>query len=140
MKETQFTPASREERERYIIDPLSDVPLTGLVEGSFSRLVATEQMTLSFITMKAHSVFELHTHPHAQCMIVLDGYCDEVIGDKLYRVQKGDVLYLPPYTPHGAFLRSADCKALDIFCPSRDDYVAKYQEQNGGAPRFIKLD
>lgn len=92
--------------------------------------VTTKNMLVSFLTMKAGSVFNLHTHPQEQFMIVIEGFCDEVIGDKIYRVEAGEVIHLPAGIPHGAFLRDIDCKAIDIFVPSREDYVQSFRKQN----------
>jgi len=138
MKESDFAPAGAEDRGRYVTRPYEEVPLTLLVEGSNSHLVRGSNVMLSFLTMKAGSVFELHSHPQEQIMVVLEGYCDEVIEDKVYRVGPGDVLRLPPHVRHGAFLRDVDCKALDIFAPARADYAAKFREQHPGAElRFL---
>ena len=63
-------------------------------------------------------------------MVVIDGYCDEVIEDKIYRVHKGDVIYLPSNIKHGAFIREVDCQAIDIFSPPRTDYKDKYRTQH----------
>ena len=67
------------------------------------------------------------------------GYCDEIIDGRIYRVGKGDAIHLPSNVPHGAFIRDVDCKAIDIFVPSRKDYIAKFQNQNPGVEvTFIK--
>ena len=132
MRESDFVPATPRDRERYVARPLEGVPLTALVQGSNSHLVRGSNVMLSFITMSAGSVFELHSHPEEQIMVVFEGYCDEVIEDRIYRVGPGDVLRLPPNVTHGAFLRDVDCKALDIFSPARSDYAAKFTEQHPG--------
>ena len=136
MNEKDFEIASEEDFTRHVIKPFIDVPVTELVRGSFSHLVSLKEMTISFIRMNARSVFELHTHPNEQCMIVTEGYCDEIIGSKIYRVKKGDVIYLPANIPHGAFIRDQDCCAIDIFCPSRKDYIKKYISQHASIPLF----
>jgi gluconolactonase len=130
MKESDFKKATAKDRKEYIVRPNDEIPLTTLVEGSDSHLVTGQNMIISFITMKAGSIFELHSHPQEQIMFVVTGYCDEVIDDKVYRVREGDVIRLPPNVPHGAFLRDVDCKAIDIFSPLRSDYVRKFHEQN----------
>jgi gluconolactonase len=138
MKESDFSAATAVDRGRYVTRPREEIPVTMLVEGSNSHLVRGSNVMLSFLTMKAGSVFELHSHPEEQIMVVLQGYCDEVIEDKIYRVGPGDVLRLPPNVRHGAFLREVDCVAMDVFCPARADYAAKYQEQHPGAGmRFL---
>ena len=132
MKESDFNKATQEDRQKHIVRPYEGVPVTELVPGSLSHLIGGENATISFLTMKAGSAFELHSHPQEQIMIVIEGYCDEIIEDKMYRVQKGDVIYLPANIKHGAFIREIDCKAIDIFSPPREDYKQKYFEQNKG--------
>ncbi len=138
MKETDFTQASPADREEHIVRPYEQVPPTTLVEGANSHLIAGQQMTLSFLTMEPGSVFELHTHPIEQIMFVLEGYCDEVIADKMYRVRAGDAIYLPANIPHGAFVRDVECRVIDIFSPPRRDYMDKFDEQHPGVDsRFL---
>ena len=133
MKESDFSPATARDRERYVARPYEAVPVTALVEGSNSHLVRGSNVMLSFLTMKAGSVFELHSHPEEQIMVVLEGFCDEVIEDRIYRVGPGDVLRLPPNVRHGAFLREVDCRVIDVFSPPRTDYAAKFSTQHPGA-------
>jgi quercetin dioxygenase-like cupin family protein len=130
MIEGDFEVATKEERKKFLVRPYEEVPITELVPGSLSHLVKGERAMISFLTMKAGSVFELHSHPHEQIMVVIEGYCDEIIENKIYRVKKGDVIHLPPNIKHGAFLKEADCKAIDIFIPARDDYEKKFHDQN----------
>lgn len=132
MKENDFKRALEVDREEYVLRPYDEVPITRLVEGSDSHLVFGQNVMLSFITMKAGSVFELHSHSEEQIMIVVGGFCDEIIKDKMYRVQEGDVIHLPSNIPHGAFIREVDCKAIDIFSPTRNDYARKFREQHPG--------
>ena len=138
MKESDLMRASSEDRARYVTRPYEEVPVTVLVEGSNSHLVRGSNAMLSFLTMKAGSVFELHSHPEEQIMVVLEGYCDEVIENRIYRVGPGDVLRLPPNVRHGAFLRDVDCRVIDVFSPARSDYAEKHRNQHPGEPlRFL---
>ena len=124
---TELPVASAEEfKNRVIHQP--DLPPTELVEGSNSRLVVGEQAMISFLKMDANSYFAPHHHPQEQIMIVLEGYCDEIIEGKLYRVQKGDVIILPPNVEHGAYIRDVDVYAIDIFGSPRGDYMMKMMQ------------
>ena len=58
-------------------------------------------------------------------MIVLEGYCDEIIEGKLYRVQKGDVIILPSNIEHGAYIYDEDVLVIDVFGEVRADYLVK---------------
>jgi quercetin dioxygenase-like cupin family protein len=106
-----------------------DLPMTELVEGSNSRLIAGEQSMLSFLTMSAHSYFAPHHHSQEQIMIVLDGSCDEIIEGKIYHIKKGDVVILPPNIVHGAYIGNEEVHAIDVFGDVRSDYMLK-MEQN----------
>ena len=131
MKQTDFARGTAEDRKAYIIRPYEEVPLTELLPAANSHLVVGEQLTVSFLTMKAGSEFNLHSHPHEQLMIVLEGYCEQIIDGKLYHVEKGDALYMPSNVVHGSFLE-VDCKVIDVFVPRREDYIEKYKQQNPG--------
>ena len=111
MNRSEFKIAETQDREQYIVRPTESVPMTLLVPGSESHLISTKELTVSFLTMKANSVFDVHTH-------------------EIYRVEAGDVIYLPANIPHGAFILDVDCKAIDIFCPVREDYMEKFRTQN----------
>ncbi|MGA2377805.1 MAG: cupin domain-containing protein [Spirochaetia bacterium] len=130
MKEGDFSRATSTDRQTYIVRPHEQVPITVLVEGSNSHLVRGSNMMLSFLTMKAGSAFELHSHAEEQIMIVLEGFCDEVIENKMYRVGPGDVIHLPANVRHGAFIREVDCKTIDVFAPARADYAAHFHDQH----------
>src|SRR5213593_353322 len=98
-----------------------DLPPVELVKGSNSRLIAGEQSMISFLKMDKNSYFAPHTHKQEQIMIVLDGYCDEIIDGKLYRVQKGDVIILPSNIVHGAYIYDQDVQVIDVFGDVRAD-------------------
>jgi quercetin dioxygenase-like cupin family protein len=95
--EPYATPAEFEKR----VTRYADVPLTELVPGTMSHLVVGERGLVSFLTMSARSVFPPHRHEAEQIMIVVDGYVDEIIEGKLYRVKQGDVIILPSNIEHG---------------------------------------
>ena len=116
--------ATAEEFKSHVLHYL-DLPPVELVKGSNSRLVAGEQSMISFLKMDKHSYFAPHRHVQEQIMIVLDGYCDEIIEGKLYRVKKGDVIILPPNIEHGAYIGDEDVQVIDVFGDVRSDYLLK---------------
>jgi quercetin dioxygenase-like cupin family protein len=116
--------SDQEFRRRVVHYP--DIPLVELVPGSNSHLFFGDKITVSFLTMAAKSYFPPHRHEAEQIMIVLDGYADEIVEGKLYRLQKGDVILLPSNVEHGAYLREVDCRVIDIFSPPREDFRDKY--------------
>lgn len=121
-------PYATEEEVTQRIVHYPDVPLAELVPGTTSHIVSGERALVSFLTMSANSFFPPHRHEAEQIMIVIDGYMDEIIEGKLYRVKKGDVIVLPSNVEHGGRIREVDCKAIDIFCPPRVDYIEKHRK------------
>jgi quercetin dioxygenase-like cupin family protein len=119
--------ASDQEFKRRVVH-YPDIPLVELVPGSNSHLFFGDKITVSFLTMSANSYFPPHHHEAEQIMIVLDGYADEIVEGKLYRVGKGDVILLPSNVEHGAYLREVDCRVIDIFSPPREDFRDKYMK------------
>jgi quercetin dioxygenase-like cupin family protein len=116
--------ASLDEFNSHVIH-YPDLPETELVKGSNSRLVVGEQSMISFLTMQKNSYFAPHKHPQEQIMIVLEGSCDEIIEGKRYKVQKGDVIILPPNIVHGAYIYGDDVHVIDVFGEVRSDYALK---------------
>jgi len=106
----------------------TDLPEVELVKGSNSRLVVGEQSMISFLTMDAHSYFAPHHHEQEQIMIVLSGWCDEIIEGKLYRVKAGDVVVLPSNVVHGAYIGDEDVHVIDVFGSPRADYMMKMMQ------------
>ncbi len=107
--------ASPEEFKARVIRQ-TDLPTVELVKG------------FSFLKMDAHSYFAPHRHRQEQIMIVLEGYCDEIVEGKLYRVQKGDVVILPSNIEHGAYIYDQDVQVIDVFGDVRADYLLKMMQ------------
>jgi quercetin dioxygenase-like cupin family protein len=120
--------ATAEEYGKYIVHKDS-VPWTELVPGANTHLVWGDRVMVSFITMAPWTSFPRHTHEAEQIMVVLDGYMDEMIDGKLYRVKKGDVIILRSNVPHGGYLYDVPCVVVDIFAPVRPDYIEKTKKQ-----------
>ena len=124
--------ATEEEFNKRVIR-YRDIPLVELVPGSNSHIVSTERMTVSFLTMAPNSHFAVHRHEQEQIMIVIDGACDEIIEGKLYHLEEGDVVILHSNTEHGGYISERSCRIIDIFCPPRQDYVAKLEAVKKGS-------
>ncbi len=120
--------ATAEEYSQYIVNKDS-VPWTELVPGANTHLVWGDRVMVSLLTMSPWTSFPRHTHEAEQIMIVLEGYMDEMIDGKLYRIKKGDVIKLRSNLPHGGYLYDVPCVVVDIFAPVRPDYVDKTKKQ-----------
>lgn len=104
---------------------LYDIQLTKIGDGAHSRLVSGKNTQLSFISMDPNSTFPHHIHPEEQMMFLLRGACDEILLDGKQAMKPGDVVRIPGNMVHGAEIGDLGCDALDIFWPSRADYLEK---------------
>jgi gluconolactonase len=119
---------------------LYDIQLTELVPGAYSRLISGRNMLLSFISMDPNSSFGHHIHPEEQMMFVLRGEIEEILLDKKHLMQSNDVVRIPGNFVHGAEIGDLGCDALDIFWPSRPDYMEKEKVSRKNFHSFIPED
>jgi gluconolactonase len=119
---------------------LDDLQFTELVPGSNSRIIGGYGAQISFLRMDPDAIFEHHIHPEEQVMVALRGWIDEIILDKVERMRKGNILYLPGDMVHGGHLGPYGCDAIDVFFPPRIDYETKRQERIAGFNVIIPKD
>ena len=64
----------------------------------------------------------LHSHPYEEVFIVQEGTCTFTVGDEQIPAGPGDILVVPPETPH-AFVNDGDgpLKQVDIHVSPRFD-------------------
>jgi len=93
-----------------------------LVPGTTASLAWGEKIMLSLVKIGPGSVVPMHSHPHEQAGMVVDGEFDFIIGGERRRVKPGDMYIIPGGVPHSAIGLDRKAVALDIFSPPREDY------------------
>jgi quercetin dioxygenase-like cupin family protein len=93
-----------------------------LAPGVRARAPFGVNLMLSLLEMDEGAVVPLHTHPHEQGGIVLDGRVDLTIGEETRRVNEGEAYLIPPEVPHRAVAVDGPATCLDVFSPVREDY------------------
>ena len=83
---------------------------------------AGRQMMLSYVEFAPHAVVEPHSHPHEQMGLLLEGELTFTIGGETTRVRPGQMWRIPGGVEHSAVAGEEPVKALDVFCPVREDY------------------
>jgi quercetin dioxygenase-like cupin family protein len=81
-----------------------------------------EKMMLSFVEFAPHAVVQPHSHPHEQMGLLLEGELTFVIGEETTVVRPGEMWRIPGGVIHSATAGNRPVKALDVFCPIREDY------------------
>lgn len=90
--------------------------------GVHIQTCAAEKMMLSYVDLEPHAVVEEHSHPHEQVGMLLEGKAIFYIGGEEKTLQKGDIYRIPGNVKHRVVVLDAPVKALDIFCPVREEY------------------
>lgn len=101
---------------------LDTLPTRELFPGFTARLVHTPRVTHSFVEAAAGFSFPEHRHPHEQIVVVLDGELELVVDGETHRLTPGAVFVIPPDAAHHGRAVTA-CRVLDVFAPTREDYV-----------------
>ena len=68
-----------------------------------------------------------HSHPHEQITYVADGEVLYFRGSDEYRLRKGDMITIPPGTPHCIQTLTNHVTMVDSFYPLRLDFLNKNQ-------------
>jgi quercetin dioxygenase-like cupin family protein len=99
------------------ITPIRPVP------GCQMRTPFGAHLMLSYLEMDAGAVVPLHSHPHEQGGILLQGRLELTIGDETRIVEAGSLFLIPPHVPHKAVAVDGSAVVLDVFSPVREDYA-----------------
>jgi mannose-6-phosphate isomerase-like protein (cupin superfamily) len=96
-------------------DELPDRELVGADHGGAG-------VSLIFVDAPPGGGPSLHKHPYEELLILLEGEATFVAGDKKLQARAGDVVIVPPDTPH-AFTNSGDgrLRQIDIHVSSAFD-------------------
>jgi quercetin dioxygenase-like cupin family protein len=81
-----------------------------------------EKMLLSLVNLPANSVVPLHSHPHEQAGIMLQGEATFTVGGESRLVKQGEMWIIPGGVEHTVVTGDAPGLALDVFSPVREDY------------------
>ena len=104
------------------IRPIEAVP------GCRMRTPFGEHLMLSYLEMDAGAVVPLHSHPHEQGGMLLEGKIELTIGDEKRVCEAGSMFLIPPNVPHKAVAIDGPAIILDVFSPVREDYAELFNK------------
>jgi quercetin dioxygenase-like cupin family protein len=81
-----------------------------------------ERLMLSLVEFEPGARVEPHSHPHEQLGLLLEGELEFTIGGQTRRVLPGQMWRIPGGVVHSAVAGDRPVRALDAFCPIREDY------------------
>jgi quercetin dioxygenase-like cupin family protein len=101
---------------------LADQPVEHVSPLIDRQYINGGQSTFVVWTMKAGAVVPLHHHANEQITWITKGRAEVYSGGKKYVMKAGDVMVIPPNTPH-EFVITEDTIDIDIFSPQRQDWI-----------------
>jgi quercetin dioxygenase-like cupin family protein len=107
---------------------IHDLPTLEIIPGCHTRIPYGEKLMLSYLQMDEGAEVPLHSHPHEQGGILLEGRLQLTIGDETREVQAGSLFIIPPNVPHRAVAIGGPATVLDVFSPVREDYAEMYNK------------
>ena len=93
-----------------------------LAPGARTRTFWGAQMLFSLVEVEAGALVPLHTHPHEQGGIIVEGELEMGIGDEVKLLKPGDMYIIPGDVEHYAQGQQTRAVALDIFSPVREEF------------------
>jgi quercetin dioxygenase-like cupin family protein len=105
-----------------------DVRAFTLVEGVSGRPLFGQRGMLNLIEFEPDAVVPLHSHPHEQLGIVLEGMQALVVDGVAHELTPMEGYVLPGGVEHSAYCGPEGAVVLDVFSPVREDYVQRWQE------------
>ena len=95
-----------------------------LSSGTSARLAWGERLMLSCVTIQPNApIAPLHSHPHEQMGMVLEGEMTLTIGEETRKLKKNDAFLVPSNVPHGLAVASEKrAIILDSFSPPREEF------------------
>jgi quercetin dioxygenase-like cupin family protein len=102
------------------IAPIEPVP------GCRMRTPFGQNLMLSYLEMDDGAEVPLHSHPHEQGGILIQGRVSLTIGDETRLCEPGSMFLIPPNVPHRAVAVGGPAVVLDCFAPVREDYAQMF--------------
>ena len=93
-----------------------------LFPGILTRTFWGENVLLSLLELAPHGDVPLHSHPHEQVGIVLEGELELTIDGETRLLGAGEIFVIPGNVEHSARTHDKPARALDVFSPVREEY------------------
>lgn len=92
-----------------------------LAPGILGYYAHGDKSTFGYVELEKGSSVPMHHHINEQITYMIEGQLDMVIGGIACSLTNGMYHIIPSNTPHSA-IAVTDCKVIDAFSPTREDY------------------
>ena len=109
---------------------LDQVRAFELVAGVSGQPLLGEGGMLNLIRFEPDATVPLHSHPHEQLGIVLEGMQALVVDGITHELEPFEAYVLPGGVEHSAYCGPEGALVLDIFTPVREDYQERWNSES----------
>lgn len=100
---------------------LDEIEERHIIPGYRARMVHSDNMTIVYWKVEAGAAMPEHAHHHEQVYNLLEGEFELTVGAESRVTRPGTVAIIPPNVSHSG-RAITDCRIIDVFYPTRDDY------------------
>lgn len=100
---------------------LTEIEEREIVAGFFGKMIHSDSMTMAYWSVVKDAVLPEHQHPHEQVLNLLEGEFEIRVNGRAHHLKPGSVFVIPGNVPHSGRALT-QCRILDVFQPTRDDY------------------
>ena len=108
---------------------LDEVRAFELVAGVTGRPLFGAGAMINLIRFEPGATVPLHSHPHEQLGIVLEGMQALVVDGVAHELEPFEAYVLPGGVEHSAYCGSDGALVLDVFAPVREDYHERWHSE-----------
>jgi unsaturated pyranuronate lyase len=108
---------------------LDDVRAFELIAGVTGRPLFGRETMLNLIRFEPGATVPLHSHPHEQLGIVLEGMQALVVDGIAHELGPLEAYALPGGVEHSAYCGPEGALVLDVFTPVREDYQERWHSE-----------
>ena len=88
-------------------------------EGVDAQIITGENMHLIRAVYPPGAVYEIHSHPHEQFSLLLEGRLRLTVGNEIRDIGPGDGWYAPGGVPHGGVVLGDEAAVfIDVYSPA----------------------
>ena len=94
------------------------------IRAHSSLVTNGEHLQLLWVKFEPGGNYPIHSHPHEQISVMLQGRMRLTVGDEVGEIGPGDMWYAPANVPHGGELLGGDPVVfVDIYAPPSDSII-----------------
>jgi quercetin dioxygenase-like cupin family protein len=108
---------------RHVFTSIQALPGREIAKGVTIKPLAGAHVMLNYVEIAPRSEVPMHSHPHEQLGLMIEGEFEMEVGGDRFMLRPGDTYVIPGGVPHSGRSGEARALVLDVFYPLREDYL-----------------